>query len=289
MSPPTPYFSSAMRQIGDRPLILLDGNGPHETNVLLSTADLNFGWEVGPRITVGHDFDAFHAVEASYFGIYNFQAKGSRTGTNDLNLPGDLGAAANLDFTDADAMSVTYDAVVNNGEINYLRSYGELSCLMGFRYFELGEKFNISSTDLQTGTSFYDLNAYNNLFGFQGGLRLNHPCSADWSYDLTGKAGVYYNSIHSSQEVGDFSGFVLRSEKNQGNQAAFLGEVDFNVNYQFTPVWSLRGGYQVFWVDGVALAPNQLDFTDTPTSGTHLDKTGSLFMQGAHAGLMARW
>jgi hypothetical protein len=70
---------------------------------------------------------------------------------------------------------------------------------------------------------------------------------------------------------------------------AFLGELGFNLNYQFSQNWFLLGGYQVYWVDGVALAPNQLDFTNTASSGTTLDKKGSLFMQGTNAGLMARW
>ncbi|HEY2826720.1 MAG TPA: hypothetical protein VGJ04_03895, partial [Pirellulales bacterium] len=98
----------------------------------------------------------------------------------------------------------------------------------------------------------------------------------------------YGNAVSSSQSVVD-AGTALRNVKTSGGQVAFLGELGLNGNYQFTQNWFLRGGYQVFWVDGVALAPEQLDFTNTPASGTHIDKTGSLFMQGANAGLMARW
>ena len=81
----------------------------------------------------------------------------------------------------------------------------------------------------------------------------------------------------------------MRDVKENANQVAFIGEIDFNLNYALNPNWSIRGGYQVFWVEGLALAPNQLDFTDAAGSGTTVDKTGGLFMHGAHAGLMARW
>jgi hypothetical protein len=286
-------FFTRDTQIGNRPLILLDPTalGPTQSNVLLSTGDLNFNWQVGPRILIGHDFDAFHAIEASYFGIFNFKETATRTGTNDLNLPGDLGADAPFDFFNADQMTVNYTSVINNAEINYLTSYGDLSCLVGFRYFNLGEVFSIASTDLQTGTSFYRVNAYNNLFGLQGGARIQQGCGTctSWSYDITAKAGVYGNDVSSSQNITDFDGFVQRAVKNHGANVAFVGDLEFNTNYQLNANWSIRGGYQVFWVQGVALAPDQLDFTDNAASGTHLDKSSGLFMQGAHAGLMAKF
>ena len=71
----------------------------------------------------------------------------------------------------------------------------------------LGETFDIQYTDVQTGSSQYNISAYNNLFGGQLGGRVGHACGP-WSYDFTGKAGVYGNIIKSSQNVSDFSGFT---------------------------------------------------------------------------------
>jgi hypothetical protein len=299
---PAPVFSTSCYAIADaifftrnvqagNQALILTSNVPNVTdpNVLASTADLGFQFEVGPRITLGHEFDNSYAFEATYFGIFNFHDSLTRTGMGDLNLPGDLALTGGLAFIGADQITVTYDSVVNNGELNLLRGYGNISCLIGFRYFELGERFSITAIDAVDGTGFYNLNAYNNLFGLQGGARIQQSCG-NWSYDLTGKAGVYGNEISSSQVVVDVDpSSPLRAVHNSGAQVAFIGELGFNGNYQFSPNWFLRGGYQVFWVDGVALAPNQLDFTDTTDSGTRLNKTGSLFMQGANAGLMARW
>ncbi len=272
---------------GNQPLVLRDIVNPTDPNVVLSTADLSIPFQVGPRITLGHEFDATYSFEASYFGIFNWKDTLNATGANNLNMPGDLGLTGGLAFFGADQVSIVYNSQVNNGELNLLHSYGNISCLVGFRYFELGENLNMTFNDVVDGTGTYDLNAYNNLFGLQGGARLVQACG-NWSYDLTGKAGVYGNSVSSSQQVID-SGTLLRSVRTTGAQVAFLGELGLNGNYQFSQNWFLRGGYQVYWVDGVALAPEQLDFTNTTDSGTHLNKTGSLFMQGTHAGLMARW
>ena len=108
-------------------------------------------------------------------------------------------------------------------------------------------------------------------------------------FDFEGKFGVFANAARQDQTVIDSDGFVLRDAGGKERQAAFVGEVG---SYLFIPMGSHftgRLGYTAIWVDELALAPNQLDFTDTPTSGTTLNKTGGMFMQGAHAGLMARW
>jgi hypothetical protein len=48
-------------------------------------------------------------------------------------------------------------------------------------------------------------------------------------------------------------------------------------------------GYNLIWIEGVALAPDQLDFTNTTTSGSGIDTDGGVFLHGVNAGLEARW
>jgi hypothetical protein len=45
----------------------------------------------------------------------------------------------------------------------------------------------------------------------------------------------------------------------------------------------------LLWVNGVAFAPDQLDFTNTAASGTTLNHNGSIFFQGINAGFAFRW
>ena len=68
-----------------------------------------------------------------------------------------------------------------------------------------------------------------------------------------------------------------------------LAEIGVTLIRPITNVWSLRVGYDVLGLGGVALAPNQLDCTFQPGSGTSLHTDGWLFLHGAHAGLEASW
>lgn len=59
---------------------------------------------------------------------------------------------------------------------------------------------------------------------------------------------------------------------------------------QLTDTWALRGGYNLIWIEGVALGGNQLDFTNTTDSGRGIGTSGSgLFLHGANVGLEAHW
>jgi hypothetical protein len=47
---------------------------------------------------------------------------------------------------------------------------------------------------------------------------------------------------------------------------------------------ALTVGYQLLWVDGLALAPEQLDFTTEPHSGSGIEDDGDLFFHGGYVG-----
>ena len=69
-----------------------------------------------------------------------------------------------------------------------------------------------------------------------------------------------------------------------------VGDLNFTAAYQLTNVWSIRGGYQLLWLTGLALASEQF-----PQVSHHfvpdLDVVddGSLFLHGALVSLEAAW
>ena len=69
----------------------------------------------------------------------------------------------------------------------------------------------------------------------------------------------------------------------------FIGDLNLSAVRRLTDTWWLRAGYNLIWLSGAALAPDQWDFTDTPTSGTTLVGGGGLFLHGANLGVEARW
>ena len=69
----------------------------------------------------------------------------------------------------------------------------------------------------------------------------------------------------------------------------FLGDLNYTVTRRLNDTWCLRLGYNMIWLSGVALAPDQWDFTNTATSGTTLVGGGGLFLHGVNLGLESRW
>lgn len=259
-------------------------------DTLLTTGDARFGWEGGLRAVWGWTLDDCRAAEVGYLGIFEWSGSEEAIGDNDLAIPGDLGLAS-LDFFGSDAIRLDYNAELHSAEINYvLARDDEVSWLVGFRFVSLDEEFDIQGTDVDTGTSHYNTRTSNDLYGGQIGARWQRT-GCCWGWDATVKAGIFGNDAEQSQFVTDFPpGFFLRAPVTaNGGSAAFVGDVNISASYRLNEVWTARGGYNLLWIEGIALAPSQLDFTDTATSGSDLRLGDGLFAHGFSAGAEARW
>ena len=67
----------------------------------------------------------------------------------------------------------------------------------------------------------------------------------------------------------------------------FVGDLNVSAVYRLNDVWGIRAGYSTVWITGLALAPDQFDFTDTDFAG--IAGGGGMFLSGANLGLEARW
>lgn len=286
----------------NQPLVL----NLNTNQVLLTTHDLDFNWAGGVRTTVGFKLDpccdcscCCRAVEFTYFGIYDQEASATVALADQLRIPGDLGLAVN-NFFFADVVNVDYRSELHNFEANFPCCCCCYNCdgtagrsvewFGGFRYVNFKERFSLLSIDFQESSTLYDIRTKNDLYGAQIGTRVRRQ-SGRWGFEATGKAGIFANDA--SQDTGaliDFPNFQVRPARSADEtDVAFLGDVNFTVIYQLNSTWNLRTGYNLMWIDGVALAPDQLDFTNTATSGTQLTNNGSVFFHGVSAGLEARW
>ena len=71
--------------------------------------------------------------------------------------------------------------------------------------------------------------------------------------------------------------------------AAFVLDAGINAAYQFNGTWLARVGYNVFLMDNVARAPDQLDFSNNTTSGDRIFFRQDVIAHGLNFGLEARW
>ena len=71
---------------------------------------------------------------------------------------------------------------------------------------------------------------------------------------------------------------------NNGWNLAYIAEVGVTGRQKITDNWSLYLGYQALYIDGVALATEQIHGTDVGT-GTGLNHSAGVFYHGGRIGL----
>ncbi len=268
----------------NQPVVLTDDTD----EVVLTTRDLNFGWDAGPRAFIGNYYRGSGGWELGYFGINGRTATASAEDPNNLDIPPPLSAVAN-DFDNANAMTLSWNWRINNAEFNLFNDSEPFQFLAGFRYFNLDEQFNIRAEDADGDVSDYHLSTSNTLFGAQIGARAYR----EWyrlGLGATGKAGIFGNDAIERQIVRDNNNVtVLRDARGRVTTTSFVGDIDLFLTYRISDIWRLRGGYYLLWVSDVALAPDQLDFSFNTASGTQVRDSGSVFFHGATAGIEATW
>jgi len=163
----------------------------------------------------------------------------------------------------------------------------------GVRYLNIAERLNISAQRIVGGgveEGTYNTSTNNNLYGGQLGARLRRT-SGRFGWDATGFAGIFGNDAQQTQAVTDFPNFPLRPSVSSSKAGvSFVGGTNVSALYSLTNVWNLRAGYTVLWVEGLALAPNQLDFDlAAAQGGSQIHNGGGMFLHGANVGLEARW
>ncbi len=279
---------------------VITGTWPDAYDTVLSTGDLDFGWEPGLRAVAGIRLNECTGwgLEGSYFGLFNADAGAVALATDagaPLTLPGPIGPTLNV-FQAADQIGLDYGSELHSADLSLVRcrsgaaGCGSVEWLAGFRYLDLSETFGISGVRVIQGlpeTGVCNVATDNDLYGAQVGARLRR-CLGRLSGEVTGKAGIYYNDASQDQFILDFPNTIVRDGRATDDHTAFMGELNLSVIYRLTNVWGVRAGYNLMWIEGVALAPDQLDFSSA-TDVNQVSTNGGLFLHGVNVGLEARW
>ncbi|MCY2995699.1 MAG: hypothetical protein NTY19_48805 [Planctomycetota bacterium] len=186
-----------------------------------------------------------------------------------------------LGLTAADGvdLSAGYRSQMSSFELNLKRPIGDwISVFGGFRFVELNELLSYSATPVG-GTLLLSsapiggtlpapsskpiqgnplpmfVRSFNDLYGFQLGSDITLlDRGGPFKLVATGKAGIYANYASNQADMGVDSEDVDSASTCEG---AFLGEIGLNCTYQITPRLAARVGYEVMWINGVALASQQ--------------------------------
>ncbi len=167
--------------------------------------------------------------------------------------------------------------------------------LYGVRFIDLRERFEYRTESASPGPggslNAIDVETDNDLIGFQLGSIL------EWRIEERGWITVELKGVVAHNEAaqattGSLSGLATTLDATRGeSRTAFVGDLSVSVLYQFTPRLLGRVGYQSIWVDGVALASENLEGdADLLTLGPpQLVHDGSLVYHGPFAGLTWTW
>ena len=140
----------------------------------------------------------------------------------------------------------------------------------------------------------YAVHTQNDLVGAQLGGTAVRQLTTRWSIGAKFKGGLYGNTMtqHSQllNQQSPGGPTTDRQVSRRGNQLASLIETGLFATFQMTPRAGLIAGYDVFNITGLALAPEQLDFTATSfdTGGLMIDN-GNLMLHGPYVGGWVMW
>jgi hypothetical protein len=274
------------RSAAQREGILFHNNG----NELLSTSDLGFGMQAGPRLILLRQLDSGWILDLEYFGIDGWSAT---TNTGGGRLVFDR--SQSIDFLTQS--SILYASRFRTAEAN-LRAprLGWLQPVAGFRWIGLNETYQPSGTFFGGGSSptpfVLRYNTRNNLYGGQlGANAILWDRGGSLTITSLSKAGLYLGDSLNSGAYNSQLGNTATTIESNGHRlrAAFFGEVGVIANWQISDHSSIRCGYQLYWLNGVALAPNQPTSTDLVGATGGINSGGSTFMHGPSAGFQLSW
>jgi hypothetical protein len=228
-------------------------------------------------------------------------------------------------FDRADRQTTSYVSSTNNFEINgrisprgrqdrnILHPDGKwrrecqpgmyMSYLYGIRFMQINESFRFHSegridtyssgvlVDSREDTGDYDIVAHNNLLGFQFGAEMTFR-QCRWSWGVRTKVGPCVNFADQVSDITSRSSdptiepYARRLSWSK-HGAALIAEVGFEATYKFRPNLVAHASYDLTWVPGVALAPEQLQFDTQPSN--RINTNGLAFFNGITMGLEWLW
>lgn len=284
-------------------------------NVVLSSDSLTFDDEFGARVVVQRQLGAGGNIEFNWLGGFNFASNASVTDPNQglFSVLSDYGRNPPLGFNETDFAtfhSIAYSSAFNSYELMYRRRWQGRNCRLqgsyvaGVRYVQLTEDFDHSTRRPgapNVAPSFffmdYSVGTNNSLTGLQVGGDAWLSVIPGLSLGGEAKAGVYGNHSHQNTVINATSipgGF---RETMGSDDVAFIGELNAMAIYRINYHWTFRAGYDVLFMDGLALAIENFNSGQpfvtnpvlAPSRVPSFNDNGQLLLHGWNVGLEYIW
>jgi hypothetical protein len=245
--------------------------------VLADSAELGLGTAAGIDVMLLAPLSQSNELEIRYFGINGWNASRTVGDPDGVLLDGFGVTAAGL------TERMDYASRLYSFEINARpRVVDGIPLVLGFRTLQLHEQFDAWRLTPGLAAVALDTRARNYLYGFQIGAE-PYLFGNGSALRLDGllKAGIYGN--HAVEDaVSAIDGTTISAVH---NRASFVGELGLTVVYRFSQMFEARAGYELLWLKGIALAPDQGATTNLLVPAAVLNNSSSALYQGGMVSL----
>lgn len=263
----------------------------------LNAADFASEMAAGPRFSLFRHTNDLGAIEFNFLRVQDFAASVFLPETQGGYVETPRGIFCCPSEIPVDAVEGRYTSGFQSFELNRrFPTDGSWQWLTGFRWVQWSEEMWLASPyagGLFTDT--YATRTWSDLYGWQvGGDAILWGSGGPLRMEGLGKAGVYYNrsAQRSATTVGAMLPPATLDVATDVARAAFVGELGVTGVYDITTWLSVRAGYTVFWLSGIATAPDQLAAQVLCPGQAIQGATatgGSVVVQGITVGLEGRW
>jgi hypothetical protein len=214
-------------------------------------------------LTLGGVPDCVQGCEVTFLGVFEWDRFGSRFDANgeiDSYLyPVDPITESQLSgFRNAIEQEQVYDAQFWSIEANQTYVGWEVAKLLcGVRYMDYQEDYLILSRNA-TETGFLLSEVDNQMLGYQLGMDLLYPLCRNTYVDFRGRIGVYANFIDYDLLV-ENAGSTVVAINDDSTKLAGQFEIGSGIRYEFNRLLAIRFGAELWYLTGVATAPDQVD------------------------------
>jgi hypothetical protein len=272
------------------------------------------GLSAGPKTRVTYHDDSGYGVELGYFNVFDQSAAvsiGPDSPADWLVMKAPGGFWQTQDFP-YQAMAWNASTNLYSAEANARYDLSRrVTVLAGFRWLQLNDSLQgtLPPADRTAPTwkttcplcnlfqvtpdgpigslpSFWNTGTVNNLYGVQFGV--DGKLLEFGRFSLDGRITIGLFDNNAAQSTGVSIRKVVYPTTIRANGAALVSEAGLELKYRIMKGLSLKAGYEVLWLEGVALAPAQIKETYAAASGVRalgIDRGSDVLFQGATFGL----
>lgn len=258
--------------------------------MVLDSGHLQPEFDAGGKFTIGRRIFDCYRLEGTYLGSYDWEDFAIVTGAGDLStFLSDFSDPPTPGLDNNTAVSIAMQSSLESGEIN-LRYWAnmppgpfDVSYLVGVRYLRIREQFNFFG-ESAAATNDLQFNTDNEMIGVQIGIAGAFLKTTRFWMDVDLKGGMYNNHITTASSLIQ-DGVETANLGDEVDRTTWVGDFSVVGNWQMTPQWTFRLGYQAMFIGGLALAQEQNVgplFTNVPGPTNH---GGELCYHGPIIGL----